>query len=165
MALYPVPRAGTADALTRRSKIWSVRIDISMRPKSMKGFKWTPIARFFGGLFSVLVLTCLVAASFSRVGIILGDIWGTKPFLELTAMGIVAGLVSRIAALNWASSLTLFLCSGIGCSMLIDEISSMSPVYGNVVGLLQWGLIVGAPIHLVLGSIIRALNPNFPNRS
>jgi|ERR1700688_998300 len=143
----------------------SEAIGISTLPSSMRGFIWPPVARFFGGLFFVLLLTCLVAASFSRVGIILGDIWGTKPFLELTAMGIVVGLVSRTAALNWAGSLALFLCSGIGCSMLIDEISSMSPVAGNVVGLVQWGLILGVPIHLVLGSIIRALNPNFPNRS
>jgi len=135
----------------------------------MRGFKWTPIARFFGGLFSVLVLTCLVAVAFSRVGVVLG-VWGTKPLLELTAMGIVAGLVSRMAALNWAGSLILFVCSGIGCTMLVFYVSSESPYrelpyYDAFVALFLSGLVSGAPIHLVLGSIIRALNPNFPNRS
>jgi hypothetical protein len=144
-------------------------IGISMLPRSMRGFNWSPVARFFGALFLVLALTCLVAIAFSRVGVVL-DVWGTKPLLELTAMGIVVGLVSRLAALNWAGSLILFVCSGIGCMMLVFYISSESPFrelsyYEAFVALFEWGLVLGVPIHLVLGSIIRALNPNFPNRS
>ena len=114
---------------------------------------WRAVARFLGVLVCVIAIAYLVAALFSNAGIWI--LWGTKPLIEITLLGIIAGISSRVASLNWASSMVLFVASGVGCTMLAFDISSDSPGRGDVLGNFQWGLVLGMPIHLVLGTVAR----------
>jgi hypothetical protein len=125
-----------------------------MRPESVT-FKWSLVARFLGGLLSVLLMASLLALILTRSDARLA-LYGLWIFPELAATGILTGIVSRVAGLNWPSSLVLFALSGVGCVTLVFGITS-EPPFGDVTGPLQWGLFAGMPMHLVLGSIIRGL--------
>lgn len=118
----------------------------------------TATARFLGALVAVTAFSALAAIALIPTQLPLSGV------LDVVATGFLAGVCSRAASLRWAMSLALFFATGTTCTMVAFYILSDFAFQHSAdvaIVLLQWGMLLGAPVHLICGTVGRLIATAF----